>query len=79
MKQVFTMKELKSMNVKELRKLYRYYYPEKSAKNIGKQQLVSLIHGAANMLQPDKELPSSDEVKIPQSVRVRRIYEQNKQ
>lgn len=74
MKMTFTMSELKSMTLPELKKLFTWYYPDENSYNLTKAKIIPKIYGAANQFQIEKELPPEDEVELPRSVRVRRIY-----
>lgn len=72
----FTMEELKEIgkNRKKLVKLYKYYFPDESVQRRKTEDLILAIFRKANVFEPEMPLPED----VPMSVRVRRIYDQQK-
>lgn len=74
---MFTKDELNKMTIlPQLKRLYKFYFPERSFYGRNKAELVRDIYEASK-----EEVPAtSGNGNLPEmSVRVRRIYEQNKE
>lgn len=69
---MFTRDELEQLNVTQLRRLYKYYYPNTSSWKMKKEELIDEIFEIAGTFQ---HLPVGNQPDVQRSVRVQRIYE----